>query len=247
MEQKESTTKKPEKKGMMNLLLNLVIPFIILAYFSKEEYLGEKTGLVIALMFPTIYFIYDWYTKKEINKISILSFVGLLIKGMIGLLNLPREYVAIERAAIPSLIAIALLVTSKTSGSLFKKMIFNKEIFDVDKIEASLKEDKNKEMEFDKTMKTSSYLVACSFFVSGIINYFVTQHFMSDLSLSYPEALANVMKWSLPINTVPCMAMMMFALWYLLKKLSTITGIETDSLFAEKFQDKTDSQKDQDI
>ena len=70
-----------------------------LSKFAKPDYLGEKAGLAIALAFPVLYFVYDWIQRRKVNAISILGFAGILVMGLIGLLELPREYVAYERAA----------------------------------------------------------------------------------------------------------------------------------------------------
>ena len=234
-EQKAPAGKK--ENMLVNLLFNIVIPVILLSKFAKPDYLGEKAGLAIALAFPVLYFVYDWIQRRKVNAISILGFAGILVMGLIGLLELPREYVAYERAAVPLLIGLAVLISTKTSKPLIKKLIYNKEMLDTDRIDAELSK-KGKTEEFDHILLISSYLVAASFVLSSVLNYLLTQHFMMDMTVDYNTALAKVISWSFPIIAVPCTVVMMAALWYIFKRLTIYTGLEMEELFAEQLRDK---------
>ena len=243
METNQNNKENPKQESLLfNLLLNIIIPVVILSKFAKEEYLGEKEGLCIAIAFPVAYFIYDWIKRKKINAISILGFAGILIMGAIGLLELPREYVAIERASVPVVIAIAVIISDKMEAPLVKKLLMNDQILNTEKIENALKEN-GKEKELNNIMSKSSYVLALTFLLSGVANYFLTQHFMSDESVAYNEALASVIKWSFPIIAIPSTIVLMVALWIILKKMEKLTGIEMDNLFSDEMQEKTKETK----
>jgi intracellular septation protein A len=227
----ESAQKKKEN-SLLNIICNILIPIVVLSKFAKPDYLGDKWGLVVALAFPTIYFLYDFLSRKKINVISIIGFCGILIMGAIGLLELPREYVAYERAGLPAAIAIAVLVSAWMKKPLLKKMLYNKELMDTERIDALLQE-KGKMYDFDKMMNVSSYLLAASFVLSAVLNYFLTQHIMADMSMTYPVALSSVIKWSIPIIAVPCCIVMGGVMWYMFKVLERITGLKMEEMFID--------------
>lgn len=244
LEHKENETGKqaPQQESsfamIINLLCNLVMPFLILKKYSDENTLGPKVGLVVALAFPIFYLIFDWIKKKKVNKLSILCFIGFLIMGGVGLLNLPRQFVAIERASIPVIIAVVLLVSVKVGKEpLVNKLIYNDTILNTKKIDELLEQNGKKE-EFEKMMLNVTYLLSATFLLSGIVNYLLTSHYMSDESVTYEAALSQVLLWSFLIIAIPCTIMMMVGMWYMLKNLSKMTGLEMDDLFAESLQDK---------
>ncbi len=245
MDNTEQTT-QPNKQSSMwiSLLFNIAIPFFILSKFANAQYLGEVRGLLIALAFPAGYFVYEWVTRHKVSFIAILGFAGLLLKGAIGLLNLPREYVAYERFAVPALIGLAVLISTWTKWPLVNKMLYNRQVLDVDHIDAKVQE-RGEQKAFQKMFRNTSFLLAGSFFFSAVINYFVTSHLMGDLSISYPEALANVIKWSLLIVTVPLMIIMVFIIFYLFRSLSRITGEEMEQLYSPALRkmDKKDKKE----
>ena len=64
---------------------------------------------------PTIYGLYDILIRKKTNFISILGFVSVLISGIIGVWQLPTEYVAYKEASIPFLIGVGVFISGFTS------------------------------------------------------------------------------------------------------------------------------------
>ncbi|HXA81279.1 MAG TPA: MFS transporter, partial [Opitutaceae bacterium] len=89
------------------------------------------------------------------------------------------------------------------------------------------------ETAFAAILRRATVLVAASFFVSGALNYMLARHLLRSPG-GTPEFNAELarMHWlSLPVIAVPSMAMMMIALWQLLKGVETLTGLTADDVF----------------
>lgn len=59
----EQSTKK--ENFLLNIALNIVIPTVILSKFSGEAHLGVKGGLIVALAFPILYGVMDFFRAKK--------------------------------------------------------------------------------------------------------------------------------------------------------------------------------------
>src|SRR5690625_3325418 len=81
----------------LNLALNLLVPVLLLKKGATWlPALSPVQVLLVALLFPTIYFIYDFYKRRKYNFISILGFASILLTGGIGLLQLNPIWVAVK-------------------------------------------------------------------------------------------------------------------------------------------------------
>ena len=78
--------KRPENLWI-NLICNLALPTLILMRFSTDRWLGPVWGLVVALIFPLGYGIWDFATRRETNFFSIIGFASVLLSGGLGLLK----------------------------------------------------------------------------------------------------------------------------------------------------------------
>jgi hypothetical protein len=122
METKKTTQKK--ENPITSIVFNIVIPVVILSKFTTEDKLGPIWGLVLALMFPIGYFLFDYFSRKKTNFISIVGFVSILLTGVIGIFEFPSEWLAYKEASVPLLIGIAILISLKTPFPLVKKLLY---------------------------------------------------------------------------------------------------------------------------
>jgi hypothetical protein len=146
-----SAPKSTQKKENMlsNILMNIVIPTLILIKLSGDTFLGHpwglgpKWGLIVALAFPIGYGIKDFLTYRKFNFFSALGIVSVLLTGGISLLHLDTQFYAIKEAAIPSLIGLIFIISTKTRYPLMKTFLYNENFLIVDKISSILKERNN--------------------------------------------------------------------------------------------------------
>jgi intracellular septation protein A len=73
---------------------------------KADDWFGIKPtiAVIIDLIFTLGYDLLDFLKSKKSNVFSIISFASVLLTGIIGLLQLPKEYVAVKEAFIPSLL-----------------------------------------------------------------------------------------------------------------------------------------------
>ena len=77
---------KPENIWI-NLICNVVLPGVLLGQLSKPERLGPVWGLVVALLFPLGYGLWDLVHRRQFNFLSGLGLVSVLMTGILGLLK----------------------------------------------------------------------------------------------------------------------------------------------------------------
>ncbi len=238
----EATPKKKEKKEniLINFLFNIIIPVIILSRFSKPELLGPFYGLIVALLFPLCYGLYDFITEKKANLLSIFGFVSVLLTGVIGLFEFPAEWIAVKEAAVPFVIAICVLISTKTKYPLVKTFIYSDKILDVDRIDAILLENGNKR-KMEKMLNLSSVFLACSFFISSILNFALAKILIKSPTgtAEFNAELGKMYGLSYPVIALPCTVIMVVILWYLIHSITKYTGLSFDDMMAPQLREKS--------
>ena len=217
---------------MLNLVFNIVIPALIMGQLSGERWLGPRWGLVVALLFPLGYGIWDFIVRKKANFISVLGFGGVLLSGVFGLMKLDGFWFAVKDAAIPTLIGLALLASMGLREPLVKTFFFNDALMDVPRIEEALRT-RGAEAAFTALMRRCTVLLALAFFASGGIGFSLARYLLKSPG-GTPEFNAELSKmhWlSVPVIMLPFMAMMFVALWRLIRGITKLTGLTMDEMF----------------
>ena len=209
-QQTENKTQQAKKENILiNLCFNILIPALILSKFSKPEMLGPVYGLIIALIFPLSYGIFDFIKRRKTNAISILGFVSVLLTGVIGLFQLSAEWIAIKEASVPLIIAIAILISIKTKYPLVKTFLYNEKLFDIDRINHILDENGNKET-LEKRLKLSSVFLSLSFFLSSLLNFLLAKIMIRSATGTpeFNEELGHMTVLSYFVIALPCTIIM---------------------------------------
>jgi len=229
---------KPENL-LVNLAFNVALPAVLMAQLSKENRLGPVWGLIVALLFPLGYGVYDFVVRRKTNALSVLGTVGVLISGIFGIFKLGGIWFAVKDAAIPSVIGLVLLATMRSREPLVKTIFYNDTIMDVPRIESALQA-RGTAVGFGALLQRCSVLIALAFFVSGGLGFLLARLLLRSPG-GTPEFNAELAKmhWlSVPVIMVPVMAMMMIALWQLVRGLRALTGLTTDEIFRAEPQKK---------
>jgi len=221
----------PRENLLLNLVCNIAVPTSILSWGSKLAWLGPTWALVVALAFPVGYSVYDFAVRRKFNFISAIGFVSILITGSFALMQLDVFWFAVKEAAVPGAIGLVVLASMGTRWPLVKEMLCNPQVINLPKIETALAE-RNARGEFEQLLKSSSYLLTFSFFVSSVLNYGLARYLLKSPagSEAFNAELARMNLLSWPIIALPTMAMTMFALWRLLGGLKRATGLELEEL-----------------
>lgn len=227
-----SKTPPKQENLLLNLACNIAVPALVLSKLSTPERLGPVYSLIIALAFPLGYGVWDYVRRREANFISIIGFVSVLLTGGLGLLHIDGFWFAVKEAAIPTIIGLAVLVSLKTKKPLVHTILYNPQVIDVPRVDATLAERGNR-AGFERLMVTSSYLLTLSFLVSAVLNFGLARYLLRSPS-GTPEFNAELGKMHLlswPVIVLPSMVMTLLALWRLLSGLKNLTGLTMDEIF----------------
>lgn len=245
MEDSQNKNTQPIQKEnpFLNIGFNIIIPILILDKGEKffgsylEPYFNNTAIgiLIIAILFPVVYFVYDYYKRSKYNFFSILGLISVLLTGGIGILEIPTKYFATKEAAIPLLLSIAVIVSLKTPKPLIRTLIYNPELFNVDKIQHALQAH-NCELAFEKLLAKCTWLLALSFLLSSILNYMLARWIVVSPSGTdaFNAEVSKMMAWSWPVIVIPSLIIMIITLWMLLTGVKKMTGLSLDDVLHEK-------------
>ena len=224
---------RPKRENVwVNLACNAILPGVLLTQLSKPTRLGPVWALVIALSIPIVYSIWDLWTRRKWNVISVIGFVGTLVTGALGLWKVDSFWFAVKEAAVPSVIGLAIPLSLNTSQPLIKALLYNDQVLNIELIGGALKERKA-EGEFDHLLRWASWVLAGSFLASAVINFFLSRYIVTGTPQS-PEQVAQIGRLHLvswPAIVIPLTALMMWTLLRLLKGIERLTGLKSEQMF----------------
>jgi len=223
-------------RPLIDLLVSIVIPSVILMKFSGDDALGATTALIVALAFPLGWGLFELFKYKKFNFVALLGLISVSLTGSIGLLQLDTQWLAIKEAAIPALLGIAVLVSTRTRYPLIKTLLYNPKIMDVDKIKQKLDELGNTVV-FEARLLKGTYLLSGTFFFSSIMNYILAKWVVTSPagSTAFNEELGQMTLLSYPVIAIPSMLMMAAVFYYLWRTIHGMTGLAfNEILHAEK-------------
>ena len=231
----EKSATAPQKQSFGNLMfemgLCILLPTLILKKLSGEEQLGATLSLILALSLPLAWGIYEFIQSKKVKFIPALGFISILLTGGIGLLKLDSAYIAIKEALIPLVIGIAVLISTKTRSPLVKVFLFNDAVLHVDKVDNALKEKGNKTL-FDTVLKNATLMLSASFFLSASLNYLLAKILITSPTgtAEFNDQLGSMNLWSYPVIVLPCMIVMIVAMFYIFKNVTKLTGLTLEDI-----------------
>jgi len=227
-----SPAKKNQNQHIfLELIVCVILPTVILKYLSPEDKLGPVYALIFGLSLPLLFGLYHFFQEKKFGFIPALGFISILLTSGIGLLELDPKYIAIKEAAIPLIIGIGTIVSLKTRYPLVKTFIYNDKILQIDKVDAALEANDNKNP-FDYALKIATYILASSFLLSAILNYALAKYIVKSPAgtAAFNDELGTMNLLSYPVITIPCVIVMVYAMLYLFKQIKKLTGLDFEEI-----------------
>lgn len=220
---------------LSNLLFNILLPVIILMQLSSDDRLGAMWALVVALAFPIGYGCWDLWRRRKVNGFSLLGLVSVLLTGGIGLLELDPQYIAIKEAAVPAIFGVVIWGSQFTRFPLVEKMLLNRQLFDLDKLNYKLQE-RGQEGAFRKVIRQAALGVTGAFFLSAILNYVLARAIVTSPAgtEAFNNELGRMTALSFPVIVLPTMIVMFGALLYLFHQLGKLTGCSVEEFMRDK-------------
>jgi hypothetical protein len=233
------STQHPDHKPrpFVDLLVSIIIPSVILMKFSGDEHLGSVNALLLGLAFPLGWGLFELIRYQKKNFIAVLGMVSVGLTGGIGLLEIDAQWLAVKEAAVPAIIGLAVLISTKTKYPLIRTLLYNPKVLDVDKIYEVLKRN-NHEKEFDKRLLNATYFFSLTFLFSSIMNYVLARWIVTSPSgtQAFNEELGRMTLLSYPMIAIPSTVMMMFIFYYLWRTIRRLTGFTLEEVVAPHLQ-----------
>ena len=218
-------------RPLVDLLVSIIIPSVILMKLSAEQDLGPVGALLLALSFPIGWGMFELLKYKKFNFIALLGLVSVLLTGGIGLLKLDPQWLAIKEAAIPGIIGIAVLISTRTRYPLIKTLIYNPKIMQVERIKQKLSELGSTEV-FETRLLKATYMLGSTFFLSSVLNYVLAKWIVTSPagSSAFNEELGQMTLLSYPVIALPSTLMMMGIFYYLWRTINGMTGLKLEEV-----------------
>lgn len=242
----------PKRENMLlNLGFNLLLPIVILR--KGDEWLGTPLAnitdsapesavvgsiiLLLAISFPVSYGILDLIRRRKWNFFSILGAISALLTGGIGLLPGANVLMfAIKESALPAILGVITIITLKTKKPLVRLFLYNPEIIKVALVDKKLMELGTKS-HFDRLLVKCTWLIGLSFAVSAILNFILSRMIVvtepSIDKIAFNDEVGQMMGWSLPVISIPCMIVSGYAFWLLIKGIKEFTGLSMEEVMAQ--------------
>lgn len=229
----ESEAHKP--RPMVDLLISIIIPSFILMKLSDADNLGASGALIVALAFPLGWGLFELVKYRKFNFIALLGLISVVLTGGIGLLQLDTQWLAIKEAAIPGIIGVAVLISTRTRYPLIRTLLYNPKILNVEMIQQKLDESDNCAA-FEARLLNATYLLSSTFLFSSIMNYVLAKWIVTSPSGSaeFNEQLGQLTLLSYPIIAIPSMLMMMAIFYYLWRTIHGMTGLPLEKILVTR-------------
>jgi len=227
----QAQKKSGSSRIFVDLVVCMLIPTLILKKLSGDDMLGPNYALIAALSLPLLVGLWGFISERKIGFVPALGFISILLTGSIGILKLPKEYIAYKEALIPGLIAIATVVSTYTKYPLVRTFLYNDTFMDTNKVSTILAE-RQKTAEFDSMMVKATWLLASSFVLSSVLNFLLAKWIVVSESGTdaFNNELGTMNLYSYPVIVVPCMVITMFAMFYVFSNIKKLTGLKIEEL-----------------
>ncbi|HDZ55635.1 MAG TPA: MFS transporter [Pseudomonas xinjiangensis] len=220
-------------RPLVDVLVSILIPSVILMKYSAEDDLGATQALILALAFPVCWGLFELLRYRKFNFIAVLGVVSVILTGGIGLLELDPQWLAIKEAAVPGLIGIAVIVSTRTRFPLIRTLIYNDRVLNVQRVNQRLEERGLVEV-FEQRLLKATYFLAGTFFFSSVMNYSLAKWIVVSPAgtSAFNEELGRMTLVSYPTIAIPSMIMMMAILFYLWRTIHGLTGLKMEEIVA---------------
>ena len=235
----ESTRKRSKKRQenpFLNLFFNILLPVLILNKFSDKN---PTLILILALLFPVLYGLYDYFKDGHKNWVSVLGFFNILATGALALTDVEGIWFAVKEGLFPLVIAILAIGSAYANRTAIEMLFFQTGVVDEELIRRAAT-DAGRVDELKTHLRKSTMLLASSFFISAVLNFIIGSTIFVDIDPSLAAEQRQIilnkqisdMTWmGYVFIALPLMFFMAFIMWYLQKGITQITNLSLENIF----------------
>ena len=215
---------------MLKFLLTIVIPIAILLTLSDADRLGAIPALLLSLVLPLGYGVWELARSRQVDVTAAISIVSLLFTGLIGLLELPPEWFAIKEAAIPLLFSVLIAGSAGTRFPLVR-LLFDQVV--ERETAARAIASRSAEDAYRRLITRTSWLWAGTMALSGIMRYVLATVVVTSTpgSAAFNRELGTMSALRLPTVTLVTLILMIATTTYLVRGTSRLTGLTPSQFF----------------
>ena len=215
----------------LELLITIVVPALVLMQLSSASRLGPAGALLLALAFPLGWGARELIRQRKLNLMAAIGVVSTLLTGGIGLLALDPQWLAVKEAAVPGAIGLAVLISARTRWPLVRVLVFNRVIFDVDRVQQALRA-RGTEAAFERRLLNGTLMLAGTFLFSSVMNYLLARWVVTSPAgtEAFNAELGRMTLLSYPVIAIPSMLMMGAVMFYLARGARRLTGLGLEQM-----------------
>ena len=215
----------------LELLITIVVPALVLMQLSSASRLGPAGALLLALSFPLGWGARELIRQRKLNLMAAIGVVSTLLTGGIGLLALDPKWLAVKEAAVPGAIGLAVLISARTRYPLVRVLVFNRALFDVERVQQALRE-RGTETAFEAKLLNATVMLAGTFLFSAVMNYLLARWVVTSPagSEAFNAELGRMTLLSYPVIAIPSMLMMAGVMFYLARGARRLSGLELEQM-----------------
>lgn len=217
----------PRANAFVELGVTIIAPSLVLMQFSADESLGARPALLLALACPLAWGLWQLQLRRSFGLMAGIGVFSTLLTGGIGLLQLDAGWFAIKEGAVSGVMGLAVAASAWTRTPLIRWLVFNRSLFDVDKVEHALAE-RGTTAQFDARLRQATLLLAGTFFFSAVMSYVLARWLVTSEagSAQFNEELGRLTLLSWPLIALPSLAMMVGLLWWLGRCSKLLAGLD---------------------
>ena len=223
---------KNQPHPLLDLTLTVVLPSIVLESLSKPDRLGPAWALGVALLIPLAFGIYCFVQKRGLNFFSILGLVAIMVTGGLGLLNLNATWFAAKEAAFPIFLGLAFPLSHRWGKPLISELLLNPQMINHTLLQQSLRSEPQRNA-FQRLLYRASWGMAGASLGSAIANSALVLYLLGGHapgSEAYVKAIGTQNWVGFIIIGIPLVAVTMLLLFWLLRRIQQLTGLDRDDL-----------------
>lgn len=210
-----------------------VLPTIVLMTLSRPDRLGAVGAMMLALAFPIGLEVYSLFTKRKPSLMSLIAIAGVLFVGIMTVLRLGEEWLAVRRSIVYVVAALAILFVVRFRPHLIEKGL--ERVLDMEKVKAAGSE-KRVERELTRLSVRVGYVTSVFLISIALASFFLTGVFITAPagSSEFNAQYAQLRIVSLVAISVPLLVGLTAILVYLVNKIEKLTGINAEHIIKKQ-------------
>lgn len=214
---------------MVKLAVTILIPWLLLTRLGDMTDLEPRVVLPVALAFPVAYMLLAIVRRQEVGIAPVVGLISVVLTGGVGMLADNPTWLAVKEAAVPGSFGLAILISGRTSRPIVGVLV--DKVVDIGKVQAALVEN-DAEDRWQRFIARATVLWASVLLVAAALNYALARLVVTSPggTEAFNEELGRMTALSVPVVTLPMMVMMSATVWYIVRGVTSITGLPPRSV-----------------